>query len=139
MPADAGRRKVLTMESTERIVLAVPTEGDGGLECERSGHFGRCDCFTVVEIENGTVTGVRVVDNPPHVEGGCLRPVQLLASHGVNALVVAGIGGRPLAGFNDAGITVYFDNRIPVVGDVVDALLAGAVEVIDPSYVCGGH
>lgn len=127
------------MESNGRMMLAVPTEGAGGLECERSGHFGRCDCFTLVEIADGAVVGVRVIDNPPHVEGGCLRPVELLASNGVNALVVAGIGGRPLAGFNDAGITVYFDNGRPVVGDVVDALLAGAIEVIDPSYVCGGH
>ena len=127
------------MTENERIVLAVPSNGQGGMDGERSGHFGRCDCFTVVEIEGGEVRGVRIVENPPHVEGGCLRPVQLLQGNGVNALVVAGIGGRPLAGFNDAGITVYFDNEIPVVSDVVDALIAGSVEVIDPSYVCGGH
>lgn len=127
------------MEANGRVVLAVPSNGEGGLDVERSGHFGRCDCFTVVDIEDGAVTGVRVVANPPHEEGGCLRPVQLLAGEGVNALVVAGIGGRPLAGFNDAGITVYFDNTLPVVRDVISALVAGQVEVIDPSYVCGGH
>ena len=127
------------MTENGRIVLAVPSNGTGGLESERSGHFGRCDCFTVVEIEDGVVAGVRIVANPPHEEGGCLRPVNLLAGEGVNALVVAGIGGRPLAGFNDAGIVVYFDNQRPVVSEVVDALLAGNVEIIDPSYVCGGH
>ncbi len=124
---------------SDRIVLAVPTEGDGGMEAERSGHFGRCDCFTVVDITDGVIDSVRIVANPPHVEGGCLRPVQLLAGEGVNALVVAGIGGRPLAGFNDAGITVYFDNERPLVRDAVEALIAGEVEVIDPGYVCGGH
>ncbi len=123
----------------DRIVLAVPSMGDGGMDVERSGHFGRCDCFTVVEIADGAVAEVRIVANPPHEEGGCLRPVNLLAGEGVNALVVAGIGGRPLAGFNDAGITVYFDNERPLVRDAVDALIAGEVEVIDPSYVCGGH
>jgi predicted Fe-Mo cluster-binding NifX family protein len=122
-----------------RIVLAVPSNGAGGLDCERSGHFGRCDCFTVVEIEDGAVASVRIVANPPHEEGGCLRPVNLLAGEGVNALVVAGIGGRPLAGFTDAGIAVYFDTTRPVVADVVEALVAGDVELIDPSYVCGGH
>lgn len=127
------------MEENERLVLAVPSNEQGGLDAERSGHFGRCDCFTVVEIRDGAVEQVRIVANPPHEEGGCLRPVNLLASEGVNALVVAGIGGRPLAGFNDAGITVYFDNERPIVSEVVDALLAGVVEVIDPSYVCGGH
>lgn len=126
------------MTEKTRMTLAVPSNGEGGMDVERSGHFGHCDCFTIVEIEDGAVTAVRVVDNPPHQEGGCLRPVQLLASHGVNALVVAGIGARPLAGFNDAGIAVYFDNRIPVVRDAVDELLAGRMEIIDPSYVCGG-
>ena len=127
------------MTDNGRIILAVPSVGDGGMRCERSGHFGRCDCFTVVDIEGGQVVSHRVVDNPPHEEGGCLRPVNLLASHGVNALVVAGIGARPLAGFNDAGITVYYDDHTPMVEDVVTALIAGEVEVIDPSYVCGGH
>ncbi len=124
---------------SERIVLAVPSVGEGGMDVERSGHFGRCDCFTVVDIVDGAVAGVRIVANPPHVEGGCLTPVNLLAGEGVNALVVAGIGGRPLAGFNDAGIVVYFDNERPLVSDAVAALIAGEVEVIDPGYVCGGH
>jgi len=127
------------MSDNGRIVLAVPSNGKGGLEAERSGHFGRCDCFTVVEIESGAIVGTRIVANPPHEEGGCLRPVNLLAGEGVNALVVAGIGGRPLAGFNDAGITVYFDTQIPVVRAIAERVAAGTVEVIDPSYVCGGH
>ncbi|MBN2247925.1 MAG: NifB/NifX family molybdenum-iron cluster-binding protein [Coriobacteriia bacterium] len=127
------------MTDNGRIVLAVPSNGTGGLESERSGHFGRCDCFTVVEIEDGAIVATRVVANPPHEEGGCLRPVNLLAGEGVNALVVAGIGGRPLAGFNDAGITVYFDTQVPVVGAIAQLVAAGSVEVIDPSAVCGGH
>lgn len=124
---------------SERIVLAVPSMGEGGMDVERSGHFGRCDCFTVVDIVDGAVAGVRIVANPPHVDGGCLTPVNLLAGEGVNALVVGGIGGRPLAGFNDAGIVVYFDNERPLVSDAVAALIAGEVEIIDPGYVCGGH
>lgn len=127
------------MSDSATMVLAVPSVAQGGLEAERSGHFGRCDCFTVVEIADGAVKGVRIVDNPPHVDGGCLRPVQLLADESVTALVVAGIGGRPLAGFNDAGIDVYFDNETPGVKQIVDAMLAGSVELIDPGFVCGGH
>jgi len=120
------------------MVLAIPSVGAGGIDAQRSGHFGHCDCFTVVDIEDSKVLGARVVDNPPHHEGGCLGPVNLLSGEGVNTLIVAGIGGRPLAGFNDAGITVYFDSQIPVVGDAVDALVAGRIQVIDPSAVCGG-
>lgn len=127
------------METTDRVVLAVPSIGEGGMDCERSGHFGQCDCFTVVDICDGAVVETRIVDNPPHVEGGCLRPVNLLAGEGVTALVVAGIGARPLAGFNEAGISVYFDNQLPIVRDAVDAFVAGKMAVIDPSAVCGAH
>ena len=126
------------MSEGNTTVLAVPSNGAGGLEAERSGHFGRCDGFTIVEIEDGEVQAVRVVENLPHTDGGCLGPVNLLASNGVTALIVAGIGGRPLAGFRDAGIDVYFDKQLPKVGQAVDAVRAGTVESIRPEWSCGG-
>jgi len=123
----------------ERMVLAVPSIGEGGLEAERSAHFGHCDCFTLVDVVDGQITDVRVVANPPHEEGGCLRPVNLLASHGVNALIAAGMGARPLAGFNDVGITVYFENATPGIGDAVRLVLDGSAQAMDARDVCGGH
>ena len=80
----------------ETMKLAVPTMGEAGLESERAGHFGHCDCFTVVEIADGEITGTSEVANPPHEEGECMRPVGLLAKAGVDAIVAAGMGMRPL-------------------------------------------
>ena len=120
-------------------VIAVPTVGNGGLDSERSGHFGHCDCFTVVHAEGDEIIEIRTVSNPPHEEGGCLRPVNLLASEGVNALVVAGMGARPLVGFNDVGIDVYFENQTPAVGDVIAMLLADGLPKMEPQHACGGH
>ena len=124
---------------SERMLLAVPSLGEGGLEAERSAHFGQCDCFTLIDVVDGEIAEVRVVKNPPHEEGGCLRPVNLLASHGVNALIAGGMGARPLAGFNEAGIAVYFENQNPGIGDAVRLVLSGAVETMDARHVCGGH
>jgi predicted Fe-Mo cluster-binding NifX family protein len=124
---------------SERIVLAVPTLGEGGLEGQRSAHFGHCDCFTLIEIVDGEIAEVRVVDNPPHVEGGCLTPVNLLASHGVSALLAAGMGARPLQGFNDVGISVYFESETPGISEAVELVLQGTVETMDARHVCGGH
>lgn len=124
---------------SDKIILAVPSNGAGGLEAERSGHFGHCDVFTLIEIEGESIGSVRVIENPPHVEGGCLGPVNLLASHGVTAILVAGMGARPLAGFNNAGINVYFENMTPVVAEAVAQLLAGEVEVMDERFTCQGH
>lgn len=123
----------------ETMILAVPSVGEGGLDAERSGHFGRCDTFTLVELVDGEIASVRVIDNPPHAEGGCLAPVQLLASHDVNALVVAGMGARPLAGFNAVGIDVFFENETPGIRDVVGLVLSGVLEQMDDRFVCGGH
>jgi predicted Fe-Mo cluster-binding NifX family protein len=87
--------------------VAVPSEAPGGLTARRSGHFGRCECFTVVEVEGETAVAVEVIDNLPHQDGGCMRPVLLLAENGVDAIVVDGIGGRPLLGFHQVGIAVH--------------------------------
>lgn len=123
----------------ETMKLAVPTMGAAGLEAQRAGHFGHCDCFTVVEIENGEVKGTSEVANPPHEEGGCLRPVGLLADAGVDAIVAAGMGMRPLMGFNQAGITVYFDNEHPVVGDAAKLVAEGKAPVMGADQACNHH
>ena len=32
--------------------IAIPSDGDGGLDGKRSGHFGHCSVFTIVDVEN---------------------------------------------------------------------------------------
>ena len=129
-----------TIESTTKTrVLAVPCEAPGGLESVRSGHFGHCVHFTLVTIEDGVVRTVRTIDNLPHMEGGCMQPVMLLADEGVTDIVVSGMGARPLAGFAQVGITVHFDSERPIVGDAVEAFLSGRLQPMLPSMTCGGH
>ena len=102
----------------ETLKLAVPTMGAADLASERSGHFGHCDCFTIVDIEDGEIKGTSELANPPHEEGGCLRPVM---------------------GFNDAGITVYFENQTPNVGEVAKLVAAGSVPIMGAENACNHH
>lgn len=120
----------------ETLKLAVPTMGEASLNSERSDHFGHCDCFTVVTIVDGEITGTEAIANPPHEEGGCLRPVGLLADAGVDAIVAAGMGMRPLMGFNDAGIAVYYEAQTPNVGDVAKLVASGTVPTMTPNEAC---
>ena len=115
--------------------VAVPSDLPGGLQATRSGHFGRCSCFTLVDIDDGQVTNIEVVENAPHTEGGCLTPVLALAEHRVDAIVVDGIGGRPLAGFNQVGITVHRGYG-PDVSTAVSAYLAGGLPVVGFEGAC---
>jgi len=118
--------------------IAIPSVDKGGIDGQRSGHFGHCDVFTLIDIENGEITGITTIDNQDHSEGGCLAPVQMLAQHQVNALVVGGIGMRPLLGFKQAGIHVYFENQRVDIRPVVEDLINGRLPLISENQVCGG-
>jgi predicted Fe-Mo cluster-binding NifX family protein len=118
--------------------VAIPSQFPGGLDAMRSGHFGHCDLFTMVKVENGEIKDVSVVQNPPHAQGGCAAPVNLLHQNGADALIVGGIGMRPLMGFRQVGIEVYFGPEGETVGSVVDHLLRGALQQIGDHQVCGG-
>jgi predicted Fe-Mo cluster-binding NifX family protein len=118
--------------------IAVPSMEMGGLDGQRSGHFGHCDVFTLVDVENGQIKSVTTVPNQGHVQGGCMVPVNLLAGHNVSALIVGGIGMRPLMGFKQVGIDVYYDAARPEIRPVVADLIAGKLPLIGESQVCGG-
>ena len=118
--------------------IAVPSNGAGGLDGMRSGHFGHCDVFTLVDVKDGQIAQVSTISNQEHVQGGCMVPVNLLAEHNVNALVVGGIGMRPLAGFLQVGIDVYHDDQRPEIRPVVEDLIAGKLPQIRDDQVCGG-
>lgn len=118
--------------------IAIPSMGDGGMDGQRSGHFGHCDAFTFVDVENGEIRNVSTIQNQEHVQGGCMVPVNLLSRHKVDALIVGGIGMRPLMGFRQVGIDVYHEDRQPAIKPVVDDLLAGKLPLINDDQVCGG-
>ena len=118
--------------------IAIPSVNTGGLDGQRSGHFGHCDVFTLVDVEDGEIKEVSTIPNQEHVQGGCMVPVNFLAGHNVNALIVGGIGMRPLMGFRQVGINVYHDAVRPEIRPVVEDLIAGRLPVITDDQVCGG-
>jgi len=118
--------------------IAIPSVENGGLDGQRAGHFGHCDVFTLVDVENGEIKQVSTIANNGHVQGGCMVPVNLLAGHNVNALIVGGIGMRPLMGFRQVGIDVYHDAVRPEIKPVVEDLIAGRLPIISDDQVCGG-
>jgi len=65
-------------------------------------------------------------------------PVNLLSENRVNALIVGGIGMRPLMGFRQVGIDVYHDDQRAEIEPVVKDLIAGKLPQISNDQVCGG-
>jgi predicted Fe-Mo cluster-binding NifX family protein len=119
--------------------IAIPSMEAGGLDGHRSGHFGHCDVFTLVDVKEGEIEKVITIPNEDHVQGGCQVPVNLLSKHNVNALIVGGIGTRPLMGFRQVGINVYYDATRPEIRPVVEDLIAGRLPQIEDDQVCGGR
>ncbi len=118
--------------------IAVPSLGNGGMDGQRAGHFGHCDVFTFVDVEGGKIKQVSTLANQEHVQGGCMVPVNLLADNNVTSLIVGGIGMRPLMGFNQVGIDVFYDVDRAEIRPVVEDLIAGKLPIITNDQVCGG-
>lgn len=126
----------------DKILVAVPSEAPGGLDSAPSAHFGHCAAYTVVEIENGAILNPRIVANQGHEHGGCVQPVQDLAKAGVKVLLAGGMGMRPLAAMQEAGIQVFLAQNYPTVKAALEAFAAGKLQAFGPDMLCkgcGGH
>ncbi len=125
----------------DSLTLAVPSDNPGGLEAGRSEHFGHCDVFTVIKIKDNVIADVTSVANQEHGAGGCMVPVQLLKNRNVDAIVVGGIGARPLQGFAEVGIDVFYADRnmVQTVQSVVDGMVGRQFPIIRTDQACQGH
>ncbi len=119
-------------------LIAIPSSAPGGLDAQLGAHFGHCDLYTLVTVEDNTVKNVDVIPNVPHQQGGCMAPVQYLAGKGAGKLIAGGMGFRPLMGFNQVGIQVYFGGDFQTVGNAVQALLDGKLPQFSQEHTCGG-
>jgi predicted Fe-Mo cluster-binding NifX family protein len=119
-------------------LVAIPSTQPGGLEAPVGAHFGHCDVYTLVEVKDGEIQDSKVVPNVPHQQGGCMAPVNYLAQQGVNYLIAGGMGMRPLMGFNQVGVEVYYGQGAPTVGAAVEAFAAGKLPQFTQQYTCGG-
>ncbi len=122
------------------IKIAIPTDEPDGMNGKRSGHFGHCKEFTLVDIENGAVTNLVRLDNIPHPAGGCMAPVQLLKDNQVDSIVVGGIGANPFKRFEEVGIKVIFADlgQCPDVQSAVDGFLSGKLQEMQLQQSCKG-
>ena len=100
-----------------------------------AGHFGRCERFVVVRIEDGRVVDEEEVACPPHQPG--VVPA-MLRDLGVDAVICGGIGPRAVGLLEAAGIEVFPG----VAGSVADAVEHAVRGQLRPgTWMCegGGH
>ena len=120
------------------FTVAIPSDNPGGLKAGMGGHFGHCDIFTLVELEDKEIKKVSTLTNN-HDEGGCLAPVGKLAENKVNVMLAGGMGMRPLQGFQSAGISVFHAPGFNTVADAVEAFKNGKLSPFSVDFTCKGH
>ncbi len=121
---------------SDRLRVAVPSEAPGGLDSARSGHFGRSPYFTLVDIVGGEIGPVDVVVNRSHSDGSCMAPVLTLGENFVDAVIVAGIGQRPLLACVQAGIRVFAGEDRADVRSAVEAFVEMELSPVGPDATC---
>lgn len=120
------------------VCVAIPSSNPGGLEAAVMPHFGKCEVFTLVTVDEGTITQVTTVPGVPHEHGGCTAPVQYLADKGVRVMLAGGMGMRPLQAFHQTGIEVLFAGGVASVLQAVEAFIEKRLPPFGANGLCGG-
>lgn len=76
------------------MLIAISTKGHKGLKDELSDVFARAETFTLIDVKNGKVREVRVIDNPAVSYSFGAGPIatQVLKELGVNVIITRDIG-----------------------------------------------
>ncbi|HSN54726.1 MAG TPA: NifB/NifX family molybdenum-iron cluster-binding protein [Candidatus Sulfomarinibacteraceae bacterium] len=119
------------------MLIAVPSDTTDGLEAAISEHFGHCAAFTLVDVAGDTIGEVSILENSAHEQGGCMAPVILLKERGVEVLLAGGMGGRPLAGFQQVGIEVRHKENARTVREAVELFVSGGCPAFGEAQTCG--
>ena len=84
--------------NTMKCTIAIPLEN--GRLC---AHFGHCQQFAIVQVDNKVIVSEKLITPPPHEPG--LLP-RWLAERGVNEVIAGGMGQRALDLFAAQNIKV---------------------------------
>lgn len=99
--------------------IAIPAMSDIGLESEICAHFGSCEYFTIVDLQDKNIKSIKVITNrSPDGVHNCAAPAIILKSQDVDTVLVSGIGGRPLMSLAESKIKVFAG----VTGNISDAI-----------------
>ena len=122
--------KNLTINKNESSLMkiAIATEGNNV-----SGHFGKCENFTIAEVENSAIKNKVTVNTKGNQHG--LLPA-FLASHSVNVVIAGGMGEGARQNLVSNGIEIISG----VSGDIDEAINAYMNGNLKSSDVgCSGH
>ena len=122
------KRFIVKKEENNNMKIAIPTEGTN-----ISGHFGKCENFTIVTVEGLKIISKTVISTIGNQHA--LLPA-LLAYHQVNVVIAGGMGDGAKKNLISKGIQIIMG----VSGNIDEAVIAYLSGSLESSSVgCQGH
>ena len=117
--------------------IAIPTEGNGGLDNFVSQHFGHAPVFTIFDTETNEVE--RLPNQGLH-RGGMGYPPEHLVRAKVDVMVCGGLGQRAIQMFEQFGIEVYVGaSPMETVGAAIKKYQSGKLQMATDENACREH
>jgi predicted Fe-Mo cluster-binding NifX family protein len=84
-------------------IIAIPTQGNRGMDDQVHEHFGKAPTFTLLNLETG---GLTIIDNTSDHMGGTVSPPELIRSIGADTVAVGHLGAKAADRCAELGIIV---------------------------------
>jgi predicted Fe-Mo cluster-binding NifX family protein len=101
--------------------IAIPLEGN-----VLSAHFGHCQAFAFVDVENDKITNITVLDPPAHQPGTFPR---FVAANGATDVIGGGMGPQAISLFNAANVNVFLGAPVETPEKLVNDFIAGKLQL----------
>jgi len=113
--------------------IAVSTDTMHGLDAVVSPHFGRCQFYTLVDVQDSQIGPVQIVANPyfPDHAPGVIP--QFIHSQGVNVMLTGGMGRRAVGFFEQFGVQPV-TGASGTVRQALEAFLQGQISGAAPCH-----
>jgi predicted Fe-Mo cluster-binding NifX family protein len=120
------------------VVIAVPSNGNGGLKELMNSRFGRCPSFTFVHVEDKKITEVKALSNSAvgQMGGAGIQAAQLVGNNGAEIIIVGFLGPNAAQSLNALKIPIYqAPNKEITVREVIDLYINDKLSLISNANV----
>ena len=122
---------------SENNIIAVSSSQPGGLEAQVDGRFGRCPFFTLVEVIDGSIKQLEVVENGGmNAMGGAgMQAAQLVGNKKANVVITGHLGPNAYTALSSLGMKMIIGATGMTVKQAVEAFLNGTLKETNQATV----
>ncbi len=120
------------------VVIAVPSNEEGGLSQMMSSRFGRCSSFTLVTVEAEEILAVKTVPNPGAREMGSagIHAAQIIGNNNANILIAGLIGPNAAETLKPLNVKIFHaPDQNKQIKQVIEQYIQGELKEINGSNI----